>query len=161
MNISENQAAESQSVGITKAAILNRVIAKSIDFLIIAALLEIIPRAGYFIGLAYLLIGDGLFEGRSLGKRLIGPRVILCETGKACSFRESIIRNFIFAIGYIIFGILRVIPLIGSFFSIIIMVIILSLESLIMLGNEKGMRLGDEIAMTQVVEEALTVEVTN
>ena len=61
MNISENQAAESQSVGITKAAILNRVIAKSIDFLIIAALLEIIPRAGYFIGLAYLLIGDGLF----------------------------------------------------------------------------------------------------
>ncbi|HLA50357.1 MAG TPA: hypothetical protein VJ000_04130, partial [Thermodesulfovibrionia bacterium] len=62
---------------------------------------------------------------------------------------------------YIIFGILRVIPLIGSFFSIIIMVIILSLESLIMLGNEKGMRLGDEIAMTQVVEEALTVEVTN
>ena len=95
MNISENQAAESQSVGITKAAILNRVIAKSIDFLIIAALLEIIPRAGYFIGLAYLLIGDGLFEGRSLGKRLIGTRVILCETGKACSFRESIIRNFI------------------------------------------------------------------
>ena len=30
-----------------------------------------------------------------------------------------------------------------------------------MLGNEKGMRLGDEIARTHVVEEALTVEVTN
>ncbi len=144
-----------------KAKILNRAIAKSIDFLILAALLEIIPKAGYFIGLAYLLIGDGLFEGRSAGKKLIGARVVLCETGQPCSFRESIIRNFIFAIGYMIYGILRIIPLIGPFFAVIVMVIILALESLIMLGNEKGMRLGDELAGTQVVEGAVTVEVTN
>ncbi len=159
MNTSESHTEQQEAF--TKAKILNRVIAKSIDFLIMAALLEIIPKAGYFIGLAYLLIGDGLFEGRSAGKKLIGTRVVLRETGQPCSFRESIIRNFIFAIGYMIYGILRIVPLIGPFFAIIIMVIILALESLIMLGNEKGMRLGDELAGTRVVEGAVTVEVTN
>ena len=159
MDTPENRIAQPEAF--VKAKILNRVIAKSIDFLILAALLEIIPTAGYFAGLAYLLVGDGLFEGRSVGKKLIGTRVVLCESGQACSFRESIIRNFIFAIGYVIYGILRIIPLIGPFFAIVIMVIILVLESLIMLGNDKGMRLGDELAQTHVVEEAVTVEVIN
>ena len=141
---------------LVKAGILNRVIAKAIDFIIVWALwasLEIISTVGFFAGLAYLFIGDGLFAGRSIGKRLIGLRVVLYESGGICSFRESVIRNFIFAAGYILFGILWGIPFIGKIISIVILIVIMLFESLVMLGNEKGMRFGDEIARTQVVEE--------
>jgi uncharacterized RDD family membrane protein YckC len=142
MNESEKQ---SEKQEFTKARILNRVIAKSIDFIIIAALLEAIPKIGYFAGLAYLLIGDGLFEGKSIGKRLLGLKVVLYETGEACTFKASIIRNFIFAIGYF----LMVIPLIGFIFP----VIVLFLEGMLIIGSDRGLRFGDELVKTQVVEE--------
>jgi len=145
MNTSEGHIEQSRSVGITKAKTLNRVIAKSIDFIIIGALLEAIPKIGYFAGLAYLLIGDGLFEGRSVGKRLMGLKVILYETGEFCTLRASVMRNFTFVVGYILMRI----PLIGFIFPLAV----LFFESMILIGNEKGMRLGDEIAKTQVVEE--------
>jgi len=48
---------------------------------------------------------------------------------------------------------LKGIPLIGWIFSVVIPVVILLFESLVMLGSEEGMRFGDEIAKTQVVEE--------
>lgn len=131
----------------TRANMLNRIIAKGIDFIIAGALFEIIPKIGYFAGMSYLLICDGLFEGRSVGKRIIGLKVVLQETrnDNACTFRESVIRNFPFAVGYI----LMMLPLIGFIFP----VIILLLEGLLMIGDEKGMRFGDEIAKTQVIEE--------
>jgi hypothetical protein len=139
-----------------KAGLLNRIIAKTIDFIIVAALYEIIPRVGFFAGLTYLLIADGLFEGRSAGKKLIGLRVIIySNTDKvtACSFKESILRNFPFAVGFIVFGILNLMPLIGWIFSFIAVVVVVLFECLILLGSEKGMRLGDELAKTHVVEE--------
>ncbi len=140
---------------LSKAGILNRIIAKTIDFIIVGALFMAIPTIGYFAGIAYLLIADGLFEGRSIGKRLMGLRVVIrnADTKAACSFKESIIRNFPFGIGYILFGVLKGIPLIGWIFAIIILSVIVIFEGLIILGNEKGIRFGDEIAKTQVIEE--------
>lgn len=132
---------------LSKANMLNRVIAKSIDVIIAVALLEVLPKIGYFAGLAYLLICDGLFEGRSVGKRIIGLRVVFQETMQACTFRESVIRNFPFAVGYILMGI---IPLIGFIFPAAILI----LESLLIIGSEKGTRFGDEIAKTLVIEES-------
>ena len=129
-----------------KANILNRTIAKSIDFIIAGALSEVIPKAGYFAGLAYILICDGLFEGRSAGKRIIGLKVVIQETMQACTFRESVMRNFPFAVGYVLF---KMVPIIGFIFPLVILI----LESLLMIGSEKGVRLGDEIAKTQVIEE--------
>jgi len=160
LDTSEDCSPESQSVRITNAKILNRVIAKTIDFIIIAALLETIPKVGYFAGLTYLLIGDGLFDGRSVGKRLIGLKVIYYNDNivMPCTFRESIIRNFPFAAGYILFGILSRIPLIGGIISLIIIVVTLLFESLVMIGSEKGTRFGDEIAKTQVIEEVNSQE---
>jgi len=52
------------------AGLLLRTVAKILDFIIIAAAVEVIPKAGFFAGIAYLLIGDGFFDGRSLGKNL-------------------------------------------------------------------------------------------
>lgn len=136
-----------------KAGQLDRVIAKTIDFIIVGALLEIIPVAGYFAGLVYLLISDGVNEGRSLGKWLIGLRVVLRGSPSVqCSLKESILRNFFFGVAYLIFGVLRMIPLIGWILSIAVFGVVVFFEWLIMFGSEDGGRFGDEIAKTMVIE---------
>lgn len=128
-----------------KANLLNRFIAKFIDLLIVGALLKLLPQIGFLAGLTYLLIGDGLFDGRSLGKKIIGLKVILIEKDKGCSFRESIIRNLPLGMGYFLFSI----PWIGLIFSLIIF----AFEGLLVIGSEEGARIGDEIAKTQVVDD--------
>ena len=136
-----------------KAGQLDRVIAKTIDFIIVGALIEIIPVAGYFAGLVYLLISDGVNEGRSLGKWLIGLRVVLRGSPSVqCSLKESILRNFFFGVAYLIFGVLRMIPLIGWILSIAVFGVVVFFEWLIMFGSVDGGRFGDEIAKTMVIE---------
>jgi uncharacterized RDD family membrane protein YckC len=126
-----------------RAGLLLRVISKVIDFIIIATAAQILPKVGYFAGLLYLLIGDGFFEGRSVGKRLVGLRVISANTDKPCTFKESILRNSVFGIGFLFYKI----PWIGWIFITIVLVV----EFIILLGSRDGMRLGDEIAKTKVV----------
>ncbi|RJR15935.1 MAG: hypothetical protein C4581_11320 [Nitrospiraceae bacterium] len=139
-----------------KADLLSRVIAKTIDFIIVVALYEMIPKVGFFAGITYLLIADGLFDGRSAGKKLIGLKVIVPDKGSgntACEYKESIYRNFPFAVGFILYGVLKAIPLIGWIIAFVIVVGILLFESLVILGSEEGMRLGDELAKTRVVQD--------
>ena len=131
-----------------RAGLLVRTVAKILDFIIIAAAVEIVPRAGFFAGLTYLLIGDGLFEGRSLGKKLVGLRVISAESALPCTFRDSILRNGIFAIGYLISGIF--------WFGWIVVLIAAGLEFIILLGSKDGMRIGDELARTVVIDSPQT-----
>jgi uncharacterized RDD family membrane protein YckC len=126
-----------------KAGLLLRTVAKILDFIIIAAAVEIVPKAGFFAGLVYLLIGDGFFDGKSLGKKLIGLRVISVDTNTPCTFRDSILRNSIFGIGFLFYKI--------PWFGWIVTAIISVLEFIILLGSRDGMRLGDEIAKTKVV----------
>jgi uncharacterized RDD family membrane protein YckC len=128
-----------------KAELLNRFIAKFIDLLIVGALLKLLPPVGFLAGLTYLLIGDGLFDGKSIGKKIIGLRVILTENNRRCSYRESIIRNLPLGIGYLLFSI----PWIGWIFPLIIF----AFEGLLVIGSENGTRLGDEIAKTQVLDD--------
>ena len=128
-----------------RAGLLLRTVAKILDFIIVAAVVEIVPKAGFFAGLVYLLIGDGLFDGRSLGKKLIGLRVVSVDTNTPCTFRDSILRNSIFGIGLIFYKI--------PWFGWILTAIISVLEFIILLGSRDGMRFGDEIAKTAVIEE--------
>jgi uncharacterized RDD family membrane protein YckC len=127
-----------------RAGLLVRTVAKTLDFIIIAAVAEVVPKAGFFAGLAYLLIGDGLFDGRSLGKKLIGLKVISAGTYTACTFRDSILRNSILGIGYLLYKIL--------WFGWIFIVIVTVFEFIILLGSKDEMRLGDEIARTIVIQ---------
>jgi hypothetical protein len=149
MHISEDK---NEPVEYIKTDILSRVSARSVDLIIVAALLELVPRAGFFAGIIYLLIADGLFGGRSIGKKLIGIKVVLIDSGKACGYKESIFRNLIFAIGLLLCGLLNEVPLLGGMFIIIVPVLILLFEGLILLGSENGMRVGDELAKTHVIE---------
>ena len=127
-----------------RAGVLVRTVAKILDFIIIAAAAEVVPKAGFFAGLAYLLIGDGLFDGRSLGKKLIGLKVVSVNTYTPCSFKDSILRNSILGIGYLLYKIL--------WFGWIFIVIVSVFEFIILLGSKNEMRLGDEIARTAVIE---------
>ena len=126
-----------------KADIINRIIAKFLDILVVAALAKLIPPVGFYAAITYLLIADGFSKGGSVGKRLIGLKIVVPMLNHACSFKDSIIRNFPLAIGYLLFFI----PYIGWIFSCLILVV----EGLLVVGNERGLRIGDELAKTQVL----------
>jgi uncharacterized RDD family membrane protein YckC len=46
----------------------------------------------------YTLLADGLEGGQSWGKRMVGIRVVSMQTGTACSFGQSFIRNLLLMI---------------------------------------------------------------
>jgi hypothetical protein len=127
-----------------KAPVLSRGIAKLIDLLIVAAAGYMIVPVGFFGGLAYILIADGFAGGRSIGKRLIGLQTVVPDRHSAAGFRESIIRNLPFAVAQLIFAV----PYVGWLVSAAIVVF----EAILILGNEQGKRLGDEVAGTQVLD---------
>jgi uncharacterized RDD family membrane protein YckC len=127
-----------------KAHVLNRFIAKLVDLLIVAAADKLVPPVGFLAGLAYILVADGFAGGRSVGKRLIGLQTILPRAREAAGFKESIVRNLPFGLAYLMFEI----PYVGW----VIAVAMVSLEGLLIIGNDHGRRLGDEIARTQVLD---------
>ena len=127
-----------------KAQVLNRGIAKLIDLFIVAAASQVIVPVGFVAGLAYILIADGFAGGRSIGKRVIGLQTVLPDRREAAGFRESIIRNLPFAIAQLAFAV----PYVGWIVSVAIM----AFEAVLILGNEQGRRLGDEVAGTQVLD---------
>ena len=127
-----------------KAQVLNRFIAKLIDLFIVAAAAEMIDAVGFLAGMAYILVADGFAGGRSIGKRLIGLQTILPGIREAAGFRESIIRNTPFAAVQMAFAV----PYVGWLVSSAI----LAFEAVLIIGNERGRRLGDELAGTQVLD---------
>lgn len=135
------------SWGYPKANILNRFIAKFIDFLIVAAIFQIPLQISFLASLAYLLISDGFASGRSIGKQLIGLQVVIPDPLRGVSFKESIIRNFPLGVGFLFFHI----PVIGW----LLVLLIVGFESLLIIGNAKGHRIGDELAKTQVLDQMI------
>ena len=127
-----------------KATVLNRFIAKILDFLIVLGLGEIAPPYGFWAGLWYLLVADG-FSGQSIGKRLIGLQTWVPESRTSAGFKESIIRNIPMAAGYLAWQI----PYLGWLGT----GAVFSIEALLIIGNDRGLRIGDELAHTQVVNE--------
>lgn len=129
----------------TKANLFHRFVARFVDFLVVAAFYELPLRVGFWIGLTYLLLADGLTGGRSLGKLLIGLSTSVPDRNQFCSVRESVLRNFPFAIAYLLYA---MIPYVGWILAMGLIVI----EGLLVIGNDKGQRIGDEIAKTVVLE---------
>ena len=146
MFIEQGERAET-AVCFPKANLFNRFIAKFVDFLVVALLYEIPFRISFLIGMVYLFIADGFVIG-SIGKRLIGLRIVAMEGRQEITFRESIIRNVPFGIAYLAYTI----PFIGW----LIAAGIVGFESLLMIGNPNGLRLGDEMAKTFVSDLRVT-----
>lgn len=80
------------------------------------------------IPFVYVLLRDGLFGGRSLGKKFMNLRVVNTKTNKPCSFKDSFLRNITLFI-----PIVSIIELIMPFI------------------DAGGLRFGDKLAGTQVV----------
>jgi uncharacterized RDD family membrane protein YckC len=86
------------------------------------------------VAAAYLLLRDALFiPGQSVGKFLFGLRVISLGHGRPCSRLQSAQRNFVL-----------VVPGLN--------VVAAGLETIAVLRDPQGQRLGDMLANTQVVE---------
>lgn len=108
--------------------------------------LYIIPILGWIIGTLYILLRDGLFEGESFGKKVLGLKTINQEKNQNANFLDSLLRNLTLTVAYII----MLIPLIGWIIAPIIIII----EALFVLSDEKGIRFGDRLAKTQVIEKS-------
>lgn len=124
-----------------KPDITTRAVAAFIDLLVVIGLSRLPDVLGFLSASGYILVRDGLFEGRSVGKRLADITVV-SETGTT-GYRESLIRNTTFEIAYILF----LIPYLGWLLGPLAVII----ECLTALGDENGQRIGDIIAGTKVV----------
>lgn len=96
-----------QSVDV--ASRMQRVAAQFLDGLVAGApaiaaflLMFLLGRVGFVLilvaalfGLLYTLFADGLEGGQSIGKRLVGIRVVSLETGAPCTYGQSFVRNLL------------------------------------------------------------------
>lgn len=148
---------------------------------LVAALIDI--TAGYFLGLAincvpfintyfnaqvvmilYLICRDALFNGRGVGKNLMGLQVVNQATGQAASFPQSIKRNIVlYGPGlalYIFSPLLALIPIdnvreflgnalqaVGGLYSFAV----IPYEAYRVYSRADGRRWGDELAGTEIV----------
>ncbi|HLG19159.1 MAG TPA: RDD family protein [Bdellovibrionota bacterium] len=135
-----------------KADNLHRALAKGIDFLIVGTLCTIPSFVGIVAGAMYILISDGFFRGQSVGKKLIGLRVVVTQgEPKRCSFQDSMIRNLPY--GVAIF--LGSFPF-GWFLFFTVGLFVVAVEAYFVYADDQGVRLGDIFADTQVIDEATT-----
>ncbi|HLF17401.1 MAG TPA: ankyrin repeat domain-containing protein [Candidatus Omnitrophota bacterium] len=120
------------------AFVIDTVFTGVINILIISGLSEkffgspiLLP---VIFGAVYFLFRDGLFNGQSVGKRLVGLRVV-GPKGEKCTFKGSLIRNILIAI--------PVIP---------VAKIVILVEAIVMILSKEGRRLGDRMAKTRVID---------
>ncbi len=87
----------------TKKVPNKRISALSIDLVVSGIGGWFLPVAIAWVpGLVYLLLRDALFGGKSVGKYIVGLRVVDME-GQPCSFRGSALRNLILIVPTVMF----------------------------------------------------------
>src|SRR5262245_30265974 len=119
-----------------KVDVRKRLLAASLDGMPAIAAWFLYRSTGSVWGVAlavlYLLLRDGI-GGQSLGKLVVGLVVVNVRTGRLCSWKDSALRN--------VFVLIPAANLMAIF-----------LESITIIRDPQGQRLGDRIAQTQVIE---------
>ncbi|MGB9736380.1 MAG: RDD family protein [bacterium] len=133
----------------TKATFLERASAKFIDIAFALILASVLSPIGPAVGLVYSLIADGLMEGRSIGKWLVGIRVVDITKNTPCSIHQSILRNIPFGFAVLMF----IVPVIGLFLFIFIGLGVIAVETYFLYTDLGSMRIGDTLADTMVVKK--------
>jgi len=117
-----------------------------------AYLIAFIPFIGGLISATYLAIRDGLptddGQSQSLGKRLLGLKTVRLSEGTPCDYLTSLLRNLPFAVPALI----MVRPVKGWILGSFIWGAIFLIETLLIIVDENGARLGDRLARTAVVD---------
>ena len=134
-----------------KADVLERFLAKFIDFLVMGAFFAFPTFIGPLAGITYILISDGLKGGQSLGKRVVGLKVVSAETREICGLRPSVIRNSPFALLMVFWFIVGWIPYLGKALFLAATLLVIGFEMVLVYTDERGARLGDRIAETVVI----------
>lgn len=143
----------------TKVRVANRIGAKLIDLSLIILVAAVLPYPlGPLLAFAYSLAGDGMnfgpFRGQSIGKRILGLRVICghghghAKTQRPAGFRESVMRNA--PVGVATF--FAIIPIWGWLILALVGIPLMVMEIYLMLSVETGHRLGDVMGETEVIE---------
>ena len=128
-----------------KADLTTRTVAGFIDLLIVTGLARLPDVIGFLAATGYILVRDGLFDQQSVGKKVIGLRVLPADgPAHTITFRESVIRNMPLAAAFLLFWI----PYAGW----VLGPLVFGVEGLAALGDERGMRIGDMLARTLTVQ---------
>ncbi len=129
-----------------KADLTTRAVAGFVDLLLVIGLTRLPDVIGFLSAAGYILIRDGLFNNQSIGKKLIGLRMASADDeGPAPGYRESIIRNVPLAAAFMLF----LVPYAGWLLG----PAALAVEGLAAIGDNTGMRIGDLLARTRIVQE--------
>lgn len=137
-----------------KASLLLRAGARLVDSLIAWALSVSTGPAGVVMALLYVLFADGMLQGQSPGKKIFGVKVMYLPTRSGARHRDSVLRNAPF--GLII--ILSMMPELGLKAFIAGLVVIGGIEAIQVVRDEKGVRLGDDWAQTQVIDGKVSMD---
>lgn len=130
-----------------KAGYGKRFIAALVDG-IITGVVSLIPTVGWVVAVAYSLAKDGLFEGASIGKKLMKLKVRTLDGGQA-DYMVSVKRNAIFAIP----NVFMIIPVLGFLLAGPVGLAIAIVETFFVFTDPLGRRIGDKFAGSVVVEE--------
>lgn len=134
-----------------KADLSLRLLAKVADLLVAFLFFSVVPTVGGLMALAYLLFADGMPNGQSPGKRLLGVKAVHVPSRQSCDVRRSVVRNLPVAIafGFALnpFLLLVAIP-VGLF------------EFYMVSTDPLGVRIGDIFADTQVIDGRVPLEAT-
>lgn len=138
-------------VASTFPTVFNRVAAKVVDLFVVVSLAALLPRVvGPLLGFAYSLVADGLnagpFRGQSLGKKIFGLQAWNLIRQEPASLKDSVIRNA--PVGVATF--FSIIPIWGWIILPIVGLPLMLIEVYLMIRMEKGHRLGDVMADTEV-----------
>jgi uncharacterized RDD family membrane protein YckC len=136
-----------------KASLLLRGGARLVDLLIAWALFQSTGPAAIVIALLYLLFADGMIQGQSPGKKLMGVKVIYLPTHQGARHRDSVLRNAPFGLAII----LSMMPELGFKAFVSGVVVIGGIEAFKCWKDPDGLRLGDLWAQTQVVDGKVVV----
>jgi hypothetical protein len=148
-----------QDPTLTKADPVKRIIATVIDG-IAATVVGLIPFVGGIIGAFYMLLRDALpieaLEYKSIGKKLLKLSVVRTEGPPSkIDYGTSAKRNWMFALGPIMMFLLFI-PIIGWILDILIGIgclVLVVVELVKIFSDKQGIRLGDKMAGTMVVED--------
>jgi len=174
MNSSFPQGSEPSSQNATPPIDMGkRVVALVIDIAcgyLLGVVLNFVPFISQFLPsqvvmVVFLLIRDSLFEGRGVGKNLMGLRVIDAASGGAPTIMQSTQRNIIFFAPYVVLYmmgmVLRFVPVpwlnerildLVNLMGMVYVAIVIPIEGWRVWHSEDGQRIGDEIAGTKLVE---------
>ncbi len=138
-----------------KADMVHRAVGRFADVVIALLLARLLPGlVAPIVAIGYLLLADGLLKGQSLGKRLAGLKVVNRRTRRDALYRESIVRNLPFAV----VALFSYLPILGLVLFPVGGLFVFAFELYMAWSDRLGLRIGDVLAETQVIDGSVPVE---